>query len=86
MNSAIVPGSVPLALGFTSAIASNTAASRRCTSEWLPADAKNGPQRLASEDRKVVQARLQDSSMLQFTALPVQPVNCTLKPETQPRT
>ncbi len=58
MKSAIDLGSVPLAPGVTSAIASNT----------------------------TVSARLQDSNILRSTGLPVQPVNCTLKPETQPRT
>ena len=42
------------------------------------------PARFASKDGKVVWVRLQDSSMLQMEELLEQPLNCTLKSNTQP--
>ncbi len=47
--------------------------------------AKDAPQRFASKDGTVVWARLKDSSMLQFAGLLDEPLNCTLKPATQPK-
>jgi hypothetical protein len=51
----------------------------------LQAMAKDAPQRFASKDGKVVWARLNDTSMLQFAGLTEQPLACSLKSTTQPK-
>jgi hypothetical protein len=50
----------------------------------LQATTKDAPQRFASKDGKVVWARLNDTSMLQFAGLTEQPLACSLKSTTQP--